>query len=56
MKKLLFFFNFSDKKSNREVVSKTGELAYFSNTIWRLGNGPKIRRITIYGGELTGMA
>ena len=50
-----FVFNFSDKKSNREVVSKAGESAYFSNMIRKSGNGPKIQRITIYGGELTGM-
>ena len=54
-KKKRFVFNFSDKKSNREVVSKAGESAYFSNTIRRSGNGPKIWRITIYGGELAGM-
>ena len=54
-KKIALFSNFSDKKSNREVVSKAWESTYFSNTIWRSGNGHKIRRITIYGGELTGM-
>ena len=54
-KKNRFVFSFSDKKSNQEVVSKMGESADFSNTIQRSGNGPKIRRLTIYWGELTGM-
>ena len=54
-KKNRFVSNFRDEKDNREVVSKAGESAYFSNTIWRSGNGHKIRRITINGGELTGM-
>ena len=36
------------------MVSKARESAYFSNTIRRLGNGLKIRNITIYEGESTG--
>ena len=54
-KKIDLFSILAIKKSNRKVSSKAGESAYFSNTIQRSGNGPKIRRITIYGGELTGI-
>ena len=55
-RKKIALFSILAIKSNPEVVSKKGESAYFSNTIRRSENGPKIRRLTSYGGELTGMA
>ena len=45
-KKNHFVFNFSNTKSNREVVSKVGELAYFFKNDREIGKGFENWRLT----------